>query len=320
MEERLKECRRVVGMIKFASNRSGDRLIFGREAWKGIAVSKLMYGCGAIAGDLKNIKCMDVMQNQIGRWLWNAGQNVSNALIRGEIGWSTFKEREAKVKLDWFRRVIFEDGPVSKVGRATAAELGTVSKWWRRVDEIADMVGLEELMNLIALKRINVDGMYRLDMNNCEKYWRLKLKSSVEKWGQIKWRESMGNSIEMVEYRTWKSIPALESYANGGEAPRVRMLLRGGYLPVRGNEKFKWRDRNIMCRCGDVETLEHWLFQCNLYHDLRRGVENLLEEEGYDKISVLKGYTTDEEINKRGLKYLEEMWKGRKNIEKDRTD
>ena len=55
----------------------------------------------------------------------------------------------------------------------------------------------------------------------------------------------MGNSSEMGEYRAWKTIPALESYANGGEAARIRMLLRGGYLPLRGNEKFRWRDRNI---------------------------------------------------------------------------
>ena len=178
-------------MIKFAALRSGDRLTFGREAWKGIAVSKLMYGCGAIAGELKNINCMDLMQNQMGRYLWNAGQNVSNALIRGEIEWSTFKEREAKVKLDWLRRVIFEEGPVSRIGRATVAELGTISKWWRRVDEIADMVGLEELMNLIALKRVNMDGLNRLGMRNCEKEWINLIKIRVETWGQIKWRESM---------------------------------------------------------------------------------------------------------------------------------
>ena len=132
--------------------------------------------------------------------------------------------------------------------------------------------------------------------------------------------ESMGNSSEMGEYRAWKSIPALESYANGGEAARIRMLLRGGYLPLRGNEKFRWRDRNILCGCGDVETEEHWLFQCNLYNDVRRDGQNLLEVEGYSKLSILKGYTRDEDINGGGLRVLERMWNRRKLFEKDRAD
>ena len=320
MEDRLKECRKVVGMIKFASNRSGDKLIFGREAWKGIAVSKLMYGCGAIAGELKHIKCMDGMQNQMGRWLWSSGQNVSNALIRGEIGWSTFKEREAKVKLDWFRRIIFEEGPVSKIGRATVAELGTVSKWWRRVDEIADMIGLGDLMNLIALKRVNTDGLNRLGMDSSEKEWIAKINKCVETWGQIKWRESMGNSIEMEEYRNWKSIPALEEYANGSEAARIRMLLRGGYLPLRGNEKFGWRNRNTLCRCGEVETVEHWIFQCDIYRSVRRQWNFFLEVGGSNIMNILKGYSTDKEISEKGLKFLGSMWNLRKSNENNRND
>ena len=31
----------------------------------------------------------------MGRWLWDVG-NVRNELIRGETGWRTFEEREAK--------------------------------------------------------------------------------------------------------------------------------------------------------------------------------------------------------------------------------
>ena len=315
MEERLKECRRVVGMIKFSSNRAGDRLLVGREAWKGMAVSKLMYGSGAIAGELKHIQCMDTMQNDMGRWLWRSGQNVSNALIRGEIGWSTFKEREAKVKLDWMRRIIFEEGLVSQIGRATAAELGTVSKWWRRVDEIANMVGLEDLMNILALKFVNKEGLARLDLSLSEKVWKAKIINSVETWGMSKWRERMGNSNEMLEYRSWKSKPGLEDYVNGGDGARVRMLLRGGYLPVRGNEKFTWRNRNTMCKCGEVETTAHWLFVCRLYEEERNQWEDSMMD-----VELLKGYTFDKGNNNKAIKYLERMWRLRQEIEKDRED
>ena len=193
MKRRLSECRKVMGMIKYTASRSGDRLVVGREAWKGVAVSKLMYGCGAIAGDLKDITGMDKMQNEMGRWLWLAGRNASNALIRGETGWSTFREREAKAKLDWMWRVIFEDGPVSKIGRATVAELGTISKWWRRVNSIAHTVGLEDLINLIALKRVNVDGLRRLGLTNDDKTWKKYIENEIKKMGTAQMEGGYGS-------------------------------------------------------------------------------------------------------------------------------
>ena len=44
----------------------------------------------------------------MGRWLWDVG-NVINELIRGEAGWSTFEEREAKAMVKWMLRVVFEE-------------------------------------------------------------------------------------------------------------------------------------------------------------------------------------------------------------------
>ena len=175
-------------------------------------------------------------------------------------------------------------------------------------------------MNLIALKSVNVDGLNRLEMSCCEKSWIEKIKHCVEVWGQIKWRESMGNSRDMTEYRNWKDTPAIEEYASGGESAKIRMLLRGGYLPLRGNEKFEWRNRNNLCRCGQVETTDHWLFQCNLYNLKRREFENIFEIGEYTPISILKGYSTDKKLDKGGLKFLECMWNLRKQLEKDRTD
>ena len=44
----------------------------------------------------------------MGRWLWKVG-NVRNELLRGEIGCSTFEEREAKAVMKWMLRVVFEE-------------------------------------------------------------------------------------------------------------------------------------------------------------------------------------------------------------------
>ena len=88
------EANGVIDMIKYAAKRSGNKYVIGREGWKGIAVSKLMYGCGALAWYQNECDDLEVIHNDMGRWLWTECRNVRNELIRGETGWITFEERE----------------------------------------------------------------------------------------------------------------------------------------------------------------------------------------------------------------------------------
>ena len=37
-------------------------------------------------------------------------------MIRGETGWSTFEEREAKEMVKWILKVVFEENLVSEMG------------------------------------------------------------------------------------------------------------------------------------------------------------------------------------------------------------
>ena len=46
---------------------------------------------------------------------------------------------------------------------------------------------------------------------------------------------------------------------------KVRMLVRGGCLPVRGSETMKWKYQDDLCGCGQAETGEHVLFEYNQY-------------------------------------------------------
>ena len=83
----------------------------------------------------------------MGRWLWDVG-NVRNELIRGETGWSTFEEREAKSMVKWMLKVVFEENLVSEIGRACLIELGCKSRWWSRCRHICSKFGLVERSEL----------------------------------------------------------------------------------------------------------------------------------------------------------------------------
>ena len=65
-----------------------------------------MYGCGALVW--YQAECNDSKHNEMGRWLWDA-VNAKNELIRGETGWSTFEEREAKAMASLLLRIVFNE-------------------------------------------------------------------------------------------------------------------------------------------------------------------------------------------------------------------
>ena len=86
-----------------------------------MVVNRLMYGCGALVWYQHECDDLEIRQNGMGRWLWDVG-NVRNELIRGETGWSTFEEREAKSMVKWMLKVVFEENLVSEIGRACLTE------------------------------------------------------------------------------------------------------------------------------------------------------------------------------------------------------
>ena len=47
--DRLKKENGLIGMVKYAAERSGRKYVIGREGWKTMIVNKLMYGRGALA-------------------------------------------------------------------------------------------------------------------------------------------------------------------------------------------------------------------------------------------------------------------------------
>ena len=123
-----------------------------------MVVSRLMYGAGAVVWTQSECDALERMQSDMGRWIWRAETSVRNACIRGETGWSTFAEREAKAKMSYMSKVVFGNGNVSEIGRACVMELGCKSRWWRRVAFICGKYGMESMdtrANLIHTRRLN---------------------------------------------------------------------------------------------------------------------------------------------------------------------
>ena len=59
-----------------------------------------------------------------------------------------------------------------------------------------------------------------------------------------------------------KESPRNESFADGSVGARVRLIVRGECLPVRGSERMTWKYDDCRYGCGLVETEMHVLFEC----------------------------------------------------------
>ena len=121
------------------------------------------------------------------------------------------------------------------------------------------------------------------------------------------------------EYVQMKESPRNESFLDGSVGARVRLMVRGGCLLVRGSERMTWKYDDCRCGCGLVETESHILFECTLYEEererWRRTVRYL--KDGMDEYELIKGYhVRSDEIEKETMRYMKVMWNNRQRHER----
>ena len=66
-----------------------------------------------------------------------------------------------------------------------------------------------------------------------------------------------------------KRFPRNESFADGSVGARVRLMVMGGCLPVKGSERMAWKYEADCCGCVQDKTEEHGLFECKRYREER---------------------------------------------------
>ena len=91
--------------------------------------------------------------------------NVKNELIRGETGWSSFEEREAKAMANWLLRIVlYIVRSKCLIWGACHLESECKSGWWARCRHICNKFALKDLVNLICLGDVSENGVDKLGM------------------------------------------------------------------------------------------------------------------------------------------------------------
>ena len=104
--------------------------------------------------------------------------------------------------------------------------------------------------------------MVKLVMNMNGEFWKKHICSRIREVGKQVWKNGFNDTERDKEYVQMKECPRNEEFADGNVGVGVRLMVRGGCLPVRGSEIMTWKYVYEKRRCGLVETEKHVLFEC----------------------------------------------------------
>ena len=99
---------------------------------------------------------------------------------------------------------------------------------------------MKNLVNLICLGNVSVNGVDQLGISVIKKTLRKFADEKIKLVGHIIWMNNCGNSDRLQEYAFKKQLPMIEKYVDGSVGAMVRMMVRGGFLPVWGNTRMSW--------------------------------------------------------------------------------
>ena len=135
---------------------------------------------------------------------------------------------------------------MSEIGRACLIETGCKSRWWGRCRYICTKFGLMELVNLILLRDVSVNGMVSIGMKMDRKVWKKYICEKIQEVGRQSCKKRFNDTEREKEYEEMKRCPRNESFADGRVGARVRLMVRGGCLPVRRSEMMAWKYDDIV--------------------------------------------------------------------------
>ena len=91
----------------------------------------------------------------------------------------------------------------------------------------------------------------------------------------------------------------------------MRLMIRGGSLPVRGSKGMEWKYGDDLCVCGTKETEIHVIFSCKFYGLVYGQSSNLIRldkdaSEGH--LCQIVNNFVKHNLKKQTMKYLGEVW------------
>ena len=154
--------------------------------------------------------------------------------------------------------------------------------------------------------------------------WKKTLVARIQEDGRRQWRNGFGIHEREQQYVHMKSQQKKKRNMQMAVWERVRLMVRGGCLPVRckNSNGMEWKYDDDLCVCVTKETEIHVLLECKCYDMVRRRWLRTCDVlEGKERMDVIKGYVeVNNDVENETLKYLGEVWTERQRNDRNRVN
>ena len=217
----------------------------GKSLWKGVAVPYCLYGSEVTNYREADIQRLEKVQNTVGRWGLGAPRSTAVEAIRGDMGWSTFKERIVKGKLGFLKKI--EESSGERWAKRVMLENRRESTWSKETERWKRRENLRDVWN-----ETNIKG----------------IKKKIEENGLAKWQEGTNRKATLKWYKR-KQRPEGVAWHVGDVGSKLLYKARTRTLEVNGRNREGEDPRCRSCRMGVEETVEHVIVECSSYENHR---------------------------------------------------
>ena len=285
-EKVIIKARRMTNMTYAVIHKSCNRVLIGKTYWKNVVMPGLLYGSSVFCWNVSELDRLQKCENAVWRCVLGAPSYAPLVTLQGEVGSSSMKARDIKVKLNYEKHVRKGENELLRRMYDDMTEWNRC-KWISTVKTYREMVGVPAM----ELDNLSNDG----------------IKRKVYAWENDKWNEERIQKSTISLYNECKSEIRDESLYENDWGSVLLFRCRSNSL------RLKWRERYVngnvncvACKLNVEETLEHFLCECEWYDCIRR-------EFGMNGVSVRN------QLFGAGLgwarecrRYLEGMWQRRK--------
>ena len=280
--EKMSRANQWYGRLASIARHRANKYVVVRELWKGMAVPSIMYGMNVLNWTESELQKLEVVQNKVGRVALGANKYACVEAIRGDMGWSTFSERNMKGNIMY--KVRLERMRNERWVKKVYEHVGKESKWIKSCKRLVKKCDLNYRENVFG--RGHVQGWNVVCMNGDgynwdEKKWRIEIGKKVNEFGWRKWKKGMENKSTLKWYKR-KERPMYVKHYDGGWSSELLFKSRSQSLELNART-YRWnatRSKECkVCNTNEIESVFHVIVQCAKYERERRMLMQTVKDE-----------------------------------------
>lgn len=255
----LSKARSMGGAIRAKALHSWDRVEVADKLWNSMAVPGILYGAEVIQYNNEIIDKLEVVQNEMARWILGARRFCAVAAARAELGWESIRSQIYACKLRYWGRICFYEE--ERWAKMAVKECGRESKWLEEIETIRKTVGLGDMLGCHSRQQ-----------------WNTRVKCRISEWERARASEDMGSKVSLRWYpcEAWQK-GRRQGYVNGSDAAKLFFQVKTGCMVL----KKKGKDFVKCCVCEEeVDSEIHRILRCKGTDGWRRdsGIGEIVEE------------------------------------------